>query len=98
MNYKVTLWKTDEEWQFYLRSTAIEFIETHSEHLGVSEDDFDLQEIVPCRGCNKEADERHDAYGISTGYWCDDCYENNYPYRKDQYDYEAYGERLDDDY
>jgi len=41
---------------------------------------------------------RHDAYGIFTGHYCDDCYENNYPYKKDRYDYEGYGERLDDDY
>lgn len=55
--------------------------------------------IHKCRGCEDiEADERHDAYGITTGYWCDDCYENNYPYKKYRYDYEAYGERLDEDY
>jgi len=42
---------------------------------------------------------RHDAYGIPTGNFCEDCYEKGkYPYRKDKYDYEAYGERLDDDY
>lgn len=41
---------------------------------------------------------RSDAYGIFTGHYCDDCYENNYPYRKDRYDYEGAGERLDDDY
>lgn len=41
---------------------------------------------------------REDAYGIFTGHYCDDCYENNYPYRKDRYDYFGAGERLDDDY
>lgn len=29
---------------------------------------------------------RRDAYGISTGPYCNECYENNYPYRKDEYD------------
>ncbi len=28
---------------------------------------------------------RYDNYGIPTRYYCDDCYENNYPYRKDNY-------------
>ena len=52
-----------------------------------------------CKKCGSpEAQERSDAYGISTGMWCDYDYKNNYPYRKDRYDYEASGERLDDDY
>ena len=39
---------------------------------------------------------RNDAYGIYTGLYCDDCYKNNYPYRKDRYYDEAYcGERLE---
>ena len=39
---------------------------------------------------------RNDAYGIYTGLYCDDCYKNNYPYRKDRYHDEAYcGERLE---
>jgi hypothetical protein len=42
---------------------------------------------------------RHDAYGIYTGIYCDECYENNYPYRKDDYYDPPYaGERMDDDY
>ena len=53
-----------------------------------------------CRGCGTvHANECHDAYGITTGFWCDECYDSsNYPYKKYRYDYEAYGERLDDDY
>lgn len=58
--------------------------------------------VEQCRGCQKvshEVDERYDAYGISTGQWCDTCYDSSkYPYRKDRYDYEGAGERLDDDY
>jgi len=58
------------------------------------------------KGCQKTtADEtayvelRHDAYGIPTRYYCDDCYENNYPYRKDSYyDYLNAGEYMEDDY
>lgn len=59
---------------------------------------------IPCRGCETTEEEayvelRHDAYGYATGYYCDDCYENNYPYRKDRYFDESYaGERLEDDY
>ena len=41
---------------------------------------------------------RNDAYGIYTGLYCDDCYKNNYPYRKDRYHDESYcGERLEPD-
>lgn len=63
-----------------------------------------MQQQVPCRGCGTTKEEDYvalylDAYGIPTGYYCDDCYENNYPYRKDRYYDESYaGERLEDDY
>lgn len=62
----------------------------------------------PCRGCghSEEDDariqvlERFDAYGITTGYWCHECYDSSrYPYRKDKYyDYLEAGEYLDDNY
>ena len=53
-----------------------------------------------CRGCETvHASEMHDAYGITTGYWCDDCYNSSkYPYKKHRYDYASNGERLEDDY
>jgi hypothetical protein len=55
-----------------------------------------------CRGCeDPDAVEMYDAHGITTGYWCDDCYENNYPYRKDFYptmETHGFGDRLEDDY
>lgn len=55
-----------------------------------------------CRHCgDPDAQEYNDAYGFSTGHWCSNCYENNYPYRKDAYFDEGYaGESLygDDDY
>jgi hypothetical protein len=40
-----------------------------------------------CRGCsNPYADNKFDAHGISTGHWCNSCYNSNkYPYRKDRY-------------
>lgn len=40
-----------------------------------------------CNGCGTvHAVKRYDAYGIETGYWCDECYEGeNYPYHKDLY-------------
>ena len=63
---------------------------------------------IQCRGCNQSHDEnpniyahmRYDAYGIPTGYWCDECYESDkYPYRRDKYyDYLNAGEYMDDDY
>ena len=41
---------------------------------------------------------RADAYGIYTGLYCDDCYKDNYPYRKDEYYDPAYaGERMETD-
>lgn len=58
------------------------------------------EEEITCRKCeNTDVQEKYDYYGISTGYWCDNCYENNYPYRKDAYyDYLNAGEHLDEDY
>jgi hypothetical protein len=57
---------------------------------------------IPCRGCQTKQDveEQCDAYGYSTGYWCDSCYESDrYPYRRDRYFDSSYaGERLEDDY
>lgn len=58
------------------------------------------------RDCSKTTDDtnagvelRYDAYNIPTRYYCDDCYENNYPYRKDMYyDYFNAGEYMDEDY
>ena len=58
------------------------------------------------RDCSKTTDDvnagvelRHDAYNIPTNYYCDDCYENNYPYRKDRYyNYFNAGEYMDEDY
>ncbi len=59
--------------------------------------------VIPCRGCEDgEGEEQHDAHFISTGYWCNDCYESDrYPYRRDKYptvETHGYGERLSDDY
>ena len=66
------------------------------------------QEKILCRGCDqshetnpdKWVDQRYDAYGYSTGYWCETCYEGDkYPYRRDRYhDYMDAGEYLEDDY
>lgn len=66
--------------------------------------DYYIIEMHSCRGCSEEKDdvqERSDAYGIFTGHYCEECYENNYPYRKDRYptvEHHGYGERLNDDY
>ena len=70
-----------------------------------------MEYLYHCKGCQK-ADEdneivrpityhmwaRTDAYGIYTGLYCDDCYENNYPYKKHRYHDESYcGERLEEE-
>jgi len=51
-----------------------------------------------CRGCGTiHAEMRFDYYGIETGIWCDECYEDpqKYTYRKDDYFDPLYaGERL----
>lgn len=58
-----------------------------------------MREVIPCKGCDEEGELMHDAYGIPTGHWCATCYDSpKYPYRKEAYDYEACGERLEDDY
>lgn len=69
---------------------------------------MNYENVICCKGnnCqNTNEDEtayvelRSDNYGIPTGYYCEDCYENNYPYRKDDYyDYMNAGEYLNDDY
>jgi hypothetical protein len=53
-----------------------------------------------CRGCETiHCSERFDYHGITTGCWCEDCYQTNYPYRKDDYFDPGYaGERLEEDY
>lgn len=56
-----------------------------------------------CKGCQTpEAYERSDAHGITTGIWCEECYNSSkYPYRKDRYptmETHGYGEYLDDNY
>ena len=65
-------------------------------------------DTICCRGENcsntTETEEayvelRSDSYGIPTGYYCEDCYETNYPYRKDNYyDWANAGEYLESDY
>lgn len=78
-------------------------------------DDENEPVVVECAKCGKTDDcsdwaaphmahthhewVRKDAYGIYTGVYCDDCYQNNYPYRKDMYFDPTYaGERLEPDY
>jgi hypothetical protein len=54
-----------------------------------------------CRHCGDvNAEERFDHYSITTGYWCDSCYDSKaYPYRKDAYYDPSYAnERLEEDY
>jgi hypothetical protein len=52
-----------------------------------------------CIKVGEDVEMRQDAYGYATGHYCDDCYENNYPYKKHRYyDYLDAGEYLDDNY
>jgi len=88
------------EAEFFEREDAIQFIEDNG-----SFDTHKIYKVIPCRGCETTnidvIEERHDYYGISTGNWCDDCYENNYPYKKERYateEYDGYGERLTNEY
>ena len=60
---------------------------------------------IVCRGCHKEESDtvqpemRYDYYGIHTGYYCDDCYDHHYPYKRGAYyDFLDAGEYLDDNY
>lgn len=66
------------------------------------------ENAICCSGreCSKTTEDetacvemRYDYYGNPTRYYCDDCYENNYPYRKDNYyNYLDAGEYMDEDY
>jgi len=79
-------------------------MDDHIEREQIHPSDYYILQIHSCRGCQEDKDdvqERSDAHGIFTGHYCDDCYENNYPYRKDFYptiETHGYGERLDDNY
>jgi hypothetical protein len=95
MKYQVINDKTNKvEEEFYIKEDALDCVdfkfsfETHS-----------IIQVISCRGCDKEGHERQDWYGISTGHWCDECYESNrYTYRKDAYETierHGDGERLD---
>lgn len=96
MKYQVYNKETHSvEAEFFSRQEAEDVIE-----YDFSFETHTIIRVIPCRGCDStDVDERYDYYGISTGYWCDDCYENNYPYKKERYateEYDGYGERLND--
>lgn len=84
MKYQAKDWKTDK----VLAEAMSEFeIKEAMEYERIADGDWYLVQIVTCRHCDNEAQERTDHYGISTGYWCHECYDsNNYPYRRDAYD------------
>jgi hypothetical protein len=98
MKYQVYSQQTNKvECEFDTRFEAVEYIE--------SEGDWEthvISKFHECKGCEQESYERHDYYGISTGYWCDECYESSrYPYKKTRYateEFDGYGERLSEDY
>ena len=97
--YRIVNTKTEETWaEFYVLSDA----EDAYDYEGLEPEDYSIIYVTPCRNCGADADERYDFYGISTGHWCEECYEGNkYPYRRDRYatiEHDGYGERLDDDF
>lgn len=62
----------------------------------------DYKSVNYCKHCSSIEDDvemRYDYYGIPTGLYCDDCYENHYPYKREAYyDYFDAGEYLEEDY
>jgi hypothetical protein len=47
-----------------------------------------IKVVHGCSGCGTFKDDvkmRYDYHGIPTRNYCDDCYENNYPYKKHNY-------------
>mgnify|MGYP003135794577 CR=1 FL=1 len=75
----------------------------HLDELDETRGDWFIYKEHSCKGCGEfkenDTEERTDWYGIYTGHYCEDCYENNYPYKKERYatiEYDGYGERLDD--
>ena len=71
---------------------------------GLPDGNYNVIRKIICKAqtCDSEGYERYDAHGISTGHWCDECYDSvGYPYRKDKYptiEFNGYGERLYNDY
>ena len=97
--YRIVNNKTHGTWaEFHLRIEALECFEWGE----VSENEYNIIYVTQCKNCGRDADERYDFYGISTGHWCEECYESKeYPYRKDRYatiEHDGYGERLDNNF
>lgn len=97
--YRIVNVKTEETWaEFYILSDA----EDAYDYEGLTPENYSIIYVTPCRSCGRDADERYDFYGISTGHWCEECYESKeYPYRRDRYatiEHDGYGERLDDNF
>ena len=97
MRYQVKCMKSDN---VLFESFLIEECQQWIEWEDIQE--FYVYKFITCRGCDEEGYEHYDAHGISTGHWCNDCYESDrYPYRKDRYptiETHGYGERLSEDY
>lgn len=96
MKYQIKSSATDEIlFECYFEEEVQEFTSDCKE-------DVYVYQYYECRGCaEEEGYDRHDAYGNFTGYYCEECYSHNYPYRKDRYptiEFDGYGERLSEDY
>ena len=92
MRYQALNWDTNE---VICESTDQMELQEQMEFCFPEITDWNMVRIPTCRKCEKDAQERHDYYGISTGYWCESCYNSSkYAYRRDAYDpYNDYGTR-----
>ena len=84
MKYQVINKETRKlEAVFYEKEDAVDCVDF--EH---SFETHTIVRVIECQTCGKdESEERFDYYGHSTGYHCDDCYNDSskYKYRKDAY-------------
>ena len=98
MKYEIYSYKTDE-----LVNTVYDLMEAQMEVDMLGADEYYYVTLHACKtiDCKHDANERFDAYGITTGWWCDSCFNSNkYPYRKDKYptiETHGFGERLNND-
>ena len=92
VRYVCTLENTDE-------TVTVDHLDELDETRGVWFIDYKEHSCRGCREFKPDTDKRTDWYGIYTGHYCEDCYENNYPYKKERYatiEYDGYGEQLED--
>jgi hypothetical protein len=107
MRYLIYNEKTEKTFTCNYQEEIQPIVDEQLDITDAEEWDISVNKDHACKGCQEYEDgqkgvqERHDAHGITTGHYCEDCYEDNYPYRKDKYptlETHGYGERLSEDY